>query len=470
MRTPILLFILSISFIKVFAIDTPTNISPTNGATNISVAPNIDWTAVGGNSGYIYQIDTTVTFDSPILMEGNTAVNTSNANVSSLRFGQTYYWRAATKSAVDTSNWSAVTSFTTQSAITNTSPSNESTNQPININLDWSSIGGNTGYIYQLDTLSTFNSSVYIEGNSTTNYSNINVSSLYFGATYYWRAAAINLVDTSEWSPIWSFTTTDTIYLSSPANEAINQNVHLELDWASLFGSEKYQVELDTSDFFNSTELRINETTNSYFYHSQLLFGQKYYWRVRACHINDTSNWSEIRSFTTTDTIYLSSPANEAINQNVHLELDWASLFGSEEYQVELDTSDFFNSTELRINETTSSYFYHSQLLFGQKYYWRVRASHINDTSNWSEIRSFTTTDTIYLSSPANEAIDQNVHLELDWASLFGSEKYQVELDTSDFFNSTELRINETINSYFYHSQLLFGQKYYWRVRASHIN
>ncbi|MDD4150303.1 MAG: fibronectin type III domain-containing protein, partial [Bacteroidales bacterium] len=468
MKTLILILILSVSLTKVFAIDAPANVSPTNGANNIAVAINLDWTTVGGNTGYIYQIDTTATFDSPLFLEGDAAVNTSNANVNSLYFGQTYYWRAAVKTATDTSNWSATTSFTTQSAIYNTSPANESINQPISVNIDWSSIGGNTGYIYQLDTIITFDSPVYDEGNSATNYSNINVSSLYFGATYYWRAAAINTVDTSEWSPIWSFTTLNNLNLVSPANEAINQNVYLELDWTGTVGIYAYQVEIDTVNTFNSTGFQLNETTNSYFYQSQLLFGQEYYWRVRACHINDTSNWSEIRNFTTKDTIYLVSPANGAINQNVYLELDWTNLTGSNSYQVEIDTVNTFNSTEFQLNETTSSYFYQSQLLFGQKYYWRVRAFHTNDTSNWSEIRNFTTKDTIILVSPSDGAINQNVYLELDWATLTGCSEYEWEIDTSVNLNSGLNQNGITTNSYFYVSNLHYNTIYFWRVRGRH--
>ncbi|MDD2636360.1 MAG: T9SS type A sorting domain-containing protein, partial [Bacteroidales bacterium] len=263
-----------------------------------------------------------------------------------------------------------------------------------------------------------------------------------------------------------SFTTTDTIYLSSPANEAINQNVHLELDWASLFGSEKYQVELDTSDFFNSTELRINETTNSYFYHSQLLFGQKYYWRVRASNINDTSVWSEIRNFTTKDTIILVSPSDGAINQNVYLELDWATLTGCSEYEWEIDTSVNLNSGLNQNGITTNTYFYVSNLHYNTTYFWRVRGRHAADTSGWSEIRTFTTHNSINLTSPSNGATNISIAPLLDYGSSVGNLGYFCEIDTSQNFNSDIYQLLESnagvsqVNA----SGLLYGTTYYWRA------
>ncbi len=445
-----------------------SNTSPSNGSTNQPVSVNLDWSAIGGNTGYIYQIDTTDTFDSSFYVEGTSAINSSNINVTSLYFGTTYYWRAAAINSVDTSEWSPVWSFTTQSGISNTSPSNGSTNQPIDVNLDWSAIGGNTGYIYQIDTTDTFDSSFYVEGTSAINSSNINVTSLYFGTTYYWRAAAINSVDTSEWSPVWSFTTLNNLNLVSPSNGAINQNVYLELDWTGTVGIYSYEVEIDTINTFNSSAFQLNVTTSSYFYQSELLFGQEYFWRVRACHINDTSEWSEIRNFTTMDTIYLVSPTNGATNQNLYLELDWAIVTGSNLYQVEIDIVNTFNSSALQLNETTSSYFYQSELLFGQEYFWRVRACHINDTSVWSEIRNFTTKNTIYLLSPTNGSINQNVYLELDWPILTGCSEYEWEIDTSANFNSGLNQNGTTTNSYIYVSNLLYNTTYYWRVKGRH--
>ena len=464
MKTQILLLILSISFIKVFAIDAPSNVSPTNGATNTSVAPNLDWSTVSGNTGYIYQIDIIATFDSPILFEGNTAINSSNANVNSLRFGQIYYWRAATKTATDTSNWSATTSFTTQPGISNTSPSNGSTNQPIDVNLDWNSIGGNTGYIYQLDTTNTFDSPNYVEGNSAANYSNINVSSLYFGITYYWRAAAINAVDTSEWSSVWSFTTLNNLNLVSPSNGAINQNVYLELDWTGTVGIYSYEIEIDTVNTFDSSALQSNETTNSYFYQSNLLFGQEYFWRVRACHINDTSIWSEIRNFTTRNTIYLLSPTNGAINQNVYLELDWPIVTGCSEYEWEIDTSANFNSGLNQNGITINSFIYVSNLLYNTTYHWRVKGRHAADMSEWSDVWTFTTHNSINLTSPSNGATNISIAPILNYANSVGSLGYLCKIDTSQNFNSTVYQLLESnsATSQVNASGLLYGTKYYW--------
>ncbi|MDD3741246.1 MAG: hypothetical protein PHH30_08390, partial [Bacteroidales bacterium] len=210
-----------------FAIDAPGITAPSNGSTNQPITLTLDWTSITGNEGYLYQLDTIPSFDSPLLLEGETSTNTSQIGVSNLYFGKTYYWRAATKSGVEVSDWSATWSFTTASTISNLSPSNSATNQPVTVELDWNSMTGNTGYVYQFDTLPSFDSPLLIEAATVTNSSGVYVNDLYFGTTYYWRAAVKNAVDTSGWSPTWSFTTASTISNISPSNSATNQPVTL---------------------------------------------------------------------------------------------------------------------------------------------------------------------------------------------------------------------------------------------------
>jgi hypothetical protein len=464
----ILIFIANI----IFATDAPLNVSPSNGATNQGVLVNLDWSSVSGNSGYIYQIDTVITYDSPLLLQGNSAINISNVDVNNLFFGTRYYWRVATKSAVDTSVWSTTTSFTTAFQVSNTSPSDGVTNQNISLTIDWSAISGNSGYIYQIDTVNTFDSPLFYQGVASINNSNADVNNLYFGTTYYWRAAAKSSVDTSDWSPTWSFTTTDFVSNVSPSNGATNQNVNLNLDWSAIMGNSGYIYRLDTVNTFDSPLLQEGNALggNSNADVSGLFFGTTYYWQAAAKSAVDTSQWSNVWSFTTRDYLSLVAPANVATNQDVYLQLDWSYIDGATGYEVEIDTSINFDSPLFDEFTTTNSYYYVSSLNYGTSYYWRVRAYHASDTSEWSAVWSFTTRSGLSLVSPSNGATNQFVYLQLDWAGLPGTNTYQVVLDTVDTFDSALSWSEETSNSYFYFSDLYYGTHYYWKARACHIN
>ena len=73
----------------VMAINAPTHVSPSNGGVNISPSALLDWSAVSGNTGYLYQIDITPTFNSPQLFSGNSGVNISQATSPQLLYGTT---------------------------------------------------------------------------------------------------------------------------------------------------------------------------------------------------------------------------------------------------------------------------------------------------------------------------------------------------------------------------------------------
>jgi hypothetical protein len=122
---------------------------------------------------------------------------------------------------------------------------------------------------------------------------------------------------------------------------------------------------------------------------SNLRFGTTYYWRVRARHDADTSSWSPVRFFNTIDQIFQVSPAIAATNVNTNPLLDWSPLSGILNYQYQLDTLFNFSTGITQTIPGGTSQASTSGLLNGRIYYWRVRAWHAADTTNWSTIRSF---------------------------------------------------------------------------------
>ncbi len=445
---------------------TVVNVSPQNGALYQDIAEVLDWSSIVGNAGYMYQLDTNPNFNSPLFVQGNT-VSTSAVTVSNLLFGTTYYWRACAKGVNDTSEWSTPFSFTTKSTIVNVSPQNGALYQDIAEVLDWSSVDGNAGYMYQLDTNPNFDSPLFVQGN-TVSTSAVTVSNLLFGTTYYWRACAKGVNDTSEWSAPFSFTTKSTIVNVSPQNGALYQDIAEVLDWSSVDGNVGYMYQLDTNPNFDSPLfVQGNTVSTSAVTVSNLLFGTTYYWRACAKGVNDTSEWSTPFSFTTKSTIVNVSPQNGALYQDIAEVLDWSSVDGNVGYMYQLDTNPNFDSPLfVQGNTVSTSAVTVSNLLFGTTYYWRACAKGVNDTSEWSIPFSFTTKYTVNNISPSNNATNIAVDVNLDWSSISYNAGYLCQIDTSPNFNSALFQqLNTPVNSSEKNvSGLLYGTRYYWRA------
>ena len=396
--TKILLLIsVLLTNVSAFSINAPTPISPANLALGQSSTVTLDWTSVSGNAGYIYEIDTVPTFDSPNLLGGNSAVNASEIDVPNLYFGTTYYWRAATKDISDTSGWTATRSFTTLDAVLLLSPSDGALNQVISPTLDWSAVTGNWGYVIEYDTVASFDSPMLFNGYSNYNTSEYTATDLLFGTTYYWRAAVKNSVDTSLWSTEWSFTTVDSVYLQSPANGAINQPVSLTLDWSSALGNEGYLYEVDVVPSFNSPSLISGSSAvnSSEIDVNGLLNGTQYYWRAAIKNSIDTSMWTSAWSFKTayllTNSPTLISPTNgtNGVSQNGQ-NFTWSTVVGATSYEVQYSMDPSFMTNVNSAIETGSSSIFNG-LNLNSTYYWRVRAQDVSGNSPWSVSWSFDT-------------------------------------------------------------------------------
>ena len=275
--------------------------------------------------------------------------------------------------------------------------------------------------------------------------------------------------------------------ISSPA-QGSSQFVGVYLNWNPILNSAGYQRQIDTSAAFNSplfntiTEAYINSSSGNSDTDdnpSNLRFGQKYFWRVRAFIAGDTSAWTT-SDFTTLDLVTQSSPNNG--DNWTGVTINWAPHNGVLFYDLQIDTSSNFNSSVLLnvsknyINSTngnSDTEHFASNLFFGKTYYWRVRARNAVDTSNWSTNWTFTTRDFVTQSSP--NAIDTWTGTTINWTPHSGVLFYDMQADTAATFNSTALRnvTNNYINStdgnsdtQSFLTDLYFGKTYYWRVRA----
>lgn len=362
------------------------------------------------------------------------------------------------------------------------SPVDDTINQMPNVTVSWNAIVGSTGLQYevQLDTSINFNSpkltdtiQLLLTGYTT--------HALLFSTKYYWRVRAIDLGLTSAWSSVRKFSVFSQVSLVFPDP---NNPPKLDtigplqvLTWSNkvgktvITGVKYFDIQCDINQNFNSSQL-ISGTvaaTKFYYWVSNLRFGTKYYWRVRARHDLGASPWSSVYYFTVTNTIVQKAPANKAVDQSLDALLTWYNVKGllGYEYQLALDSL----YTQLVAGSGVDTTFVNSQFTrFGFKYYWRVRGRTVSDTSGWSKNFNFTTIDLVKLMSPSNNSTNIALRPTMKWTKQTGIVKYQLQVDvTQDFSSSvlfTDVKLSDTLTSFALTKTLKYFTVYYWRMRA----
>jgi hypothetical protein len=288
--------------------------------------------------------------------------------------------------------------------------------------LNWAPHTGVQSYQVQADTSASFNSPAlrvqtngYInstDGNSDTQYF---LSDIYFGTTYRWRVRAINAVDTTTWSPVWTFLTRDYVTLSSPANAAANTTLNPTLNWTPHTGVGSYTLQVDVSNLFNTGALQtfqkayINSTDGNGDTQqgiSGLAANTVYFWRVRANNSVDSSAWTT-RWFSTGTSVPLfpgipSLVAGQCgitqVNAQAHT-LSWNAVAEADFYQLELRLNGQLDGSPTASPLSGTSYSAGS-LLEGFTYQWRVRAVDGSLVGDWSSTCAFTTQAAVSISAP----------------------------------------------------------------------
>jgi hypothetical protein len=440
--------------------------APANLSSFLSPSVELDWSYIAGITNYEVEIDKSPNFNSPNYQTALVSDTISEWVPGNLEFSETYFWRVRALLANDSSNWSQTWSFSTLVALTLTAPSDNSSNQFPDATLNWNFITAPINYNVEYDTSALFNSTLYSYYSNDT-VSEHKTSELLFGTKYYWRARAHNATDTSQWSNTWKFTTTNAVTQSYPANGATDIACRVSLDWDAIEGTTGYEVRIDTGSAFASTQAQTLFTPNSSQQVSNLYYGTKYFWQVRTFHSIDTSDWSPIWEFVTSNQVSLSSPLNNALDITPRRNLNWSNLTGSAYYIVNYDTSANFLSPVVFMDTTSVSNYFTANLFFNQNYYWRARAVNLNDTSDWSAVWMFTTINQLTHTSPVNGATGQALTTEINWSGISGANSYIYRFDTSPFFtnapqtgasNGTDSRADIILAQY--------GQTYYWQAAA----
>lgn len=457
---------------------------PYYNETSVELIPSFRWQYMLGVS-FRLQVSEDSLFNS--ILKDTVTTQYSYYGGLKLRMNRVYYWRIKIMHARDTTPWSMRYPFTTTDGrIYVSNPYNNTTNTGVVIPVQWTRLDGATDYLLMVDTTADFNSPLLISRPSfffQFGYPIDTLRNLHYGTKYYIKVKAISDGDTSEdISFVSSFTTAFRPVNNFPGNGALEWGTSTNLLIDGINGSDSVIWEADTSLTFTSPELHTGNVLHEIDWFSRkielplgdsLLYSSKYYWRARCFNAVDTSDWSDIWWFGTTDNIYLKSPVNNAINQPVQVALKW-SLAGSYDehiYQYQLATDTAFTAAPITLTKGTP--LEHTvNVGYGKKYYWRFRAMHSRDTSKWSPIWAFTTVNppTLgkpFLASPLNmtTGLEYSIPVSLIWYSVLNAEEYTAEMSRDINFASGVVRGTTTgtaVNA----SSLSPNTRYYWRVKA----
>ena len=337
----------------------PVLSSPSNGATNQQLTPNLIWSSASGATSYNVLVSASSAFGTTAFSQ--TGITATSITASALANSTTYYWEVSASNVSLTSAWSSDWSFTTTAlplpgVPALSSPTNGAVNQPVNLALNWGAVTIATGYVAQVSTSSNFNTTVFSQSGLTT--TTASVASLANNTTYYWRAEATNLAGSGAWSGTWSFVTiiavAGTPTLSSPASGTASEPTSLTLNWTQDNGAASYILQVSTSSAFGTTLLNEGVSGLSASV-GNLAIGTIYYWEVAGVNAAGQGAWSAAWNFSTVATAALPKYDQMIAKTDFAVNGDALVYTLASSGAVEISFSDLLGRSALVLNCTQSA-------------------------------------------------------------------------------------------------------------------
>lgn len=182
-------------------------------------------------------------------------------------------------------------------------PSDNSKNINEQVNFSWQEAVGASSYIFQLALSTDFTNPIIQRDNIIgTNLT----QNLELGLTYYWRVGNNTGGGIVLWSDIWSFTVRQQIeapQLIQPEDNAQNVSIPTNFIWSNTQAAESFTLQISDNSEFDNFILNQSNITDTTYNYQYLEKNTKYYWKVIAQGPNETSEASDVYSFTTGDSI-----------------------------------------------------------------------------------------------------------------------------------------------------------------------
>lgn len=310
-------------------------------------------------------------------------------------------------------------------------------------------IAGESGLLVSYNN-NAFNSPFSVTYNISSEFLSKEIVNFPFGEQFYWRMRTRHALATSEWSGARSFTVEATVELDKPNNGSVEQNLDVLLKWKKYSELVTYEIEVDDDPAFGSPVFLTSSETS--INAEQLKFGTDYYWRVRALHALDISDWSDSWTFTTVNSVELETPANGATDVKLSPPLTWKALTGIAGYEVQFNDNNTFVDPMISaiVPVAENSFIVPIVLEKDAEYFWRVRAVNGLDTSGWSSTWSFTTLPPVGIDEPGlggKLAVYPNPAVNTIYIQLLDKQKISFQLTITDLVGKTVLKQDIRLDS-----------------------
>jgi uncharacterized protein len=384
---------------------------------------------------------------------GFTEIGTVSADVTEytdtgLIFGQSYEYRLAAYTSVNTSMWATIAAATEFPAPTDLAATSVSDSE---IQLNWTD---NTGYETGFKVERNDGSGFTEIGTVSADVTEYTDTGLIFGQSYDYRIAAYTLGNSSTWSTI----TADTEFPAPTNLSAISvSDSELHFTWTDNTGYEVgFKIERDDGSGF--TEIGTVSSDVTEYTDTGLTLGQSYDYRVAAYSSVNTSSWVTITAATE-----FPAPTNlSAISvSDSELHFTWTDNTGYEVgFKIERD--DGVGFTEIGTVSSDVTEYTDTGLTLGQSYDYRVAAYSSVNTSSWVTITAATE-----FPAPSNLTATaiSDTEIELSWTDNCSFEAgYRIERD--DGVGFTEIGTVSSDVTEYTDTGLTLGQSYDYRVAA----
>ena len=450
-------------------LSTPPVLSTPANNTYVLPSGTVTWNKLTGATKYQIQIDISNSFDAPVVNQ--TVDKKLSFDFSGLNYNTKYYWRVRGINSKDTSEWTPPFIFSTVISPPELQfPENNHIGITLSDSLRWKPVTGAESYWVEVATDNNF-INIVINNKSLKSFS-IPIYNLDYNTKYYWRAMAFNNTDSSNWSPVWNFTTTlPTPKLISPVKDTINISTNGNLYWVSVVDADYYKIEISETTDFNKVVFHSDNNISNTLEYSDLDYNKRYYWRVKAFRESDSSSWSEIWNFKTLlVTPKLISPMDQSTNVTVNTNLMWEQSESASKFSLQVSLYDDFSKLTIDTNNLTTTQFSFIELLPNTKYFWRIKSFSEKQQSDWSDTWNFTTGKSFKLidpklSNPKNNS-ENFVDGILSWIKVDKAIKYKLQLSESIDFKNNIIDTNLANAIICRYSNLQYEKEYYWRVKA----
>ena len=169
--------------------------------------------------------------------------------------------------------------------------------------------------------------------------------------------------------------------------------------------------------------------------------------------------------------VSLEAPGNQYQSSSYAVNFWWDEVEDALKYHLQVVTPDFNQIDGLVLDTLVATNKFVINMQPGN-YTWRVRAENGSSQTSYSATRSFMiktsslTQQTIQLIAPVNNLLTNQASVVLQWGTLYGADKYQLELDTNNFANENDLVYNQAMPGGQYTFVIPKDKTYQWRVRA----